>query len=131
MVHQTHDLRSGPRPPLGVLVLDDGATFALDQAYVIGREPEGSELVQSGEARPMMIDDPELRLSRVHTRILLKGWDVCVEDAHSANGTRILRPGSSEWIKLDPDQSVVIAPGTRIGMSDRELIFDSHFGAGG
>jgi len=131
MVHQTHDLRSGPRPPLGVLVLDDGATYALDQAYVIGREPEGSDLVQSGEARPMMIDDPELRLSRVHTRILLKGWDVCVEDAHSANGTRILRPGSSEWIKLDPDQSMVIAPGTRIGMSDRELIFDSHFGAGG
>jgi hypothetical protein len=131
MVHQTHDLRSGPRPPLGVLVLDDGATFALDQAYVIGREPEGSELVQSGEARPLMIDDPELRLSRVHTRILLNGWDVCVEDAHSANGTRILRPNSSEWIKLAPDQPMVIAPGTRIGMSDRELIFDSHFGAGG
>ncbi len=131
MVHQTHDLRSGPRPPLGVLVLDDGATYALDQAYVIGREPEGSELVQSGEARPLMIDDPELRLSRVHTRILLKGWDVLVEDAHSANGTRILRPDSSEWIKLDPDKPAVIAPGTRIGMSDRELIFDSHYGAGG
>lgn len=130
MVHQTHNYVSGPRPALGVLVLDDGATFAVDHDYVIGREPEYSELVQSGEARPLVLEDSSLRLSREHARIRLRDWEVCVEDAHSANGTRIKVPDSSEWITLKPDIPTPIAPGTWIGLSDRELLFQSHFAAG-
>jgi hypothetical protein len=130
MVHQTHDLITGPRPPLGVLVLDDGSTFAVDFDYVIGREPENSELVQKGQARPLLIEDPSLRLSREHARILLDGWEVSVEDAHSANGTRIRVSHSSEWIMLKPGERRSITPGTWLGMSDREFVFESHFGTG-
>jgi len=129
MVHQTHDLVSGPRPPLGVIVLDDGSSFSLDNDYVIGRDPESSDLVRTGRARPLVIVDQTFQLSRVHARILLREWDVCIEDAGSANGTRILRPDSDEWTQLVPDNPTVITPGTKIGFSDRELVFDSHFAA--
>jgi hypothetical protein len=129
MVHQTHDLVSGPRPPLGVIVLDDGSSFSLDNDYVIGRDPESSDLVRTGRARPLVIVDPTFQMSRVHARILLREWEVCVEDAGSANGTRILRPDSVEWTQLVPDDPTAITPGTRIGLSDRELVFDSHFAA--
>ncbi len=129
MVQQTHYLTAGPRPSLGVLVLDDGASFVVDRNYVIGREPETSELVRAGEAQPLRIDDPERRLSRVHARVLLENWEVRIEDAGSANGTRILRPDSSEWTPLAPEDPTTITSGTRIGLGDRELVFDSHFRA--
>ncbi len=129
MVQQTHNLVSGVRPPLGVLVLDDGATFVVEGSYVIGREPEVSDLVRTGEARPLMIDDPKRRLSRVHAVLLVVDWELRIEDAGSRNGTRILPPGSSEWQQLSPEEPTPIEPGTRIGVGGRELVFDSHFGA--
>jgi hypothetical protein len=129
MVQQTHNLVSGVRPPLGVLVLDDGATFVLDGTYVIGREPEVSDLVRTGRARPLMIDDPKRRLSRVHAVVVVVDWEVRVEDAGSRNGTRIRRSESSEWQQLSPEGATPIEPGTRIGVGGRELVFDSHFGA--
>jgi hypothetical protein len=130
MVHQTHNYVAGPRPTLGVLVLDDGTTFAVDYDYVIGREPEHSELVQAGKARPLVLEDSSLRLSRRHAHISLRGWEVFVEDAHSANGTRIKFPNSAEWIMLKPGEPTPITPGTWIGLSDREFLFQSHFAAG-
>lgn len=129
MVQQTHNLVSGARPPLGVLVLDDGATFVVDGSYVIGREPEVSDLVRTGQARPLAIDDSKRRLSRVHAVLLVVDWELRVEDAGSRNGTRILRPDSSDWQQLSPEEPTPIEPGTRIGVGGRELVFDSHFGA--
>jgi len=127
MVHQTHDLVWGSRPSLGVLVLDSGATFVVDQDYIIGREPETSEPVVSGAARPLMIDDPDRQVSRVHARIRLREWDVQIEDAKSANGTRIFKPGSSDWTDLKPEEPITIGPGTRISIGPHEFVFDSHF----
>ena len=91
-------------------MLDDGTTFAVDYDYVIGREPEYSELVQTGRARPLVLEDSTLRLSRKHAHILLREWEVLVEDAHSANGTRIKAPdscgmGHAEAGRTDPDRS--------------------------
>ncbi len=57
MVQQTPALVDGPRPPLGVLVFDDGAVFQLEQDYVIGRQPENSPEVLSGAARPLRLED--------------------------------------------------------------------------
>ena len=76
-------------------MLDDGSTFAVDHDYVIGREPESSELVRRVGPDPWWSRTPSLRLSRVHAHILLREWEVCVEDAHSANGTSIRPPDSS------------------------------------
>lgn len=126
MVHQTHNLVWGKRPPLGVLVFDDGSVVPINQDYVLGREPEGAPQVVDGSAAPLQIDDPELKVSRVHARIQLKDWDVRVVDAGSANGTSVLKRGQSEWVRLVPEEPVTITPGTRVTMGGRTMEFDSH-----
>jgi hypothetical protein len=126
MVQQTSYLVKGVRPPLGVFVFDDGTTFTVDSDYVIGREPEGDPRVISGEARPMAIPDPERAISRVHAEIHLKGWDVVVEDRGSANGTYILPPGGTEWLRLPSDTSASVPTGARVLVGRRHFIFDSH-----
>jgi hypothetical protein len=126
MVHQTHNLVPGPRPPLGVVVLDDGSVFPLQDDYVIGREPENAEEVRAGRALPMSLDDPESLVSRVHARILLHGWDVRIVDAHSSNGTFVVKPGETDWTRLAADEPMTILPGTRVTMGSRSLVFDSY-----
>jgi hypothetical protein len=126
MVHQTHNLVWGRRPPLGVLVFDDGSVVPLNQDYVLGREPAGAMQVVDGSATPLEIDDPELKVSRVHARISLKEWNVRVVDASSANGTFVMKKGQEDWTRLTPEEPATIAPGTRISMGGRTMEFGSH-----
>jgi hypothetical protein len=126
MVHQTHNLVPGQRPPLGVVVLDDGTVFPLNDDYVLGREPDNSDDVAAGRALPLQLDDPDAMVSRVHAKILLQGWDVRILDAHSANGTFVTKPGATDATRLPADEPMTILPGTRITMGGRSLVFDSY-----
>jgi hypothetical protein len=126
MVHQTHNLVSGPRPPLGVIVLDDGSVFSLDGDYVLGREPDHADEVVSGSATALTLEDPDTTMSRVHAKLLLVGWDVQLHDANSANGTYSAKPGDTEWTKLTPGTSVILKPGAKVALGGRTLVFDSH-----
>ncbi|MCU1592767.1 MAG: hypothetical protein JWO12_159 [Frankiales bacterium] len=126
MVHQTHNLVSGPRPPLGVLVLDDGSVYSLAGDFVLGREPDNAPEVLSGAAAPLTLDDPDVTMSRVHARIQLVDWDVRLLDAGSANGTYTAQPGETEWTKLGSGEMVVLTPGTKVSLGGRTFVFDSH-----
>lgn len=126
MVHQTHNLVSGKRPSLGVLVFDDGSVVPLSQDYVIGREPEAAPQVTDGSAQALQLDDPDLKVSRVHARLQLKDWDVRVVDAGSANGTFVLKKDQTEWTRLVAEEPVTITPGTRVAMGGRTMEFESH-----
>lgn len=126
MVHQTHNLVSGPRPPLGVIVLDDGAVYSLAGDFVLGREPDNAEEVQAGTATPLTLDDPDVTMSRVHAKLQLVGWDVRLVDAGSANGTYTAKPGETEWVKLSNGETVVLKPGTKVSLGGRTFVFDSH-----
>ena len=126
MVHQTHNLVAGQRPPLGVIVLDDGAVFTLDGDYVLGREPDGAEEAKAGTATPLALEDPDVTMSRVHAKLLLVGWDVRLVDAGSANGTFVARPGETEWTRVPAGESTTLKPGTKVSLGGRTLVFDSH-----
>ncbi|WP_163511417.1 FHA domain-containing protein [Fodinicola acaciae] len=126
MVQLTHIARPGPRPPLGVLVLDDGATFRLDTSYVIGREPERNQEVAEGRARSVRLYDPEGLVSRAHAMIELVDWDVKVNDLGSANGTYVFPPGADGWIRVLPNAPITITPGTRVGLGRRGFLYESH-----
>lgn len=126
MAQQTLLPRMGPRPPLGVLVMDDGSIFSLDTDYVVGRDPFRDPDVASGAARPLRVDDPEGLLSRVHVRIHLDGWQVQVVDLGSANGTGIWGPQDSAWHKSPPQTALTIRPGTQVGLGRRQLRYESH-----
>ena len=124
MVQQTHRPVRDVRPPLGVLVTDDGLVFSLNGDFVIGREPEASAEVQQGVATPLMLDDPALSMSRVHLHVRLVGWDVYLEDAGSANGTYVTVEGDEQ--QLTARQPTKAAPGTLIAIGGRTVSFESH-----
>ena len=126
MAQQTLVPRPGPRPPLGVLVLDDGSIFSLDADYVVGRDPSRDPDVIAGTARPLRIDDPEGLLSRVHARIHLDGWDVAVVDLGSSNGTGVWGPHDSAWMRAPAQAPIVVRPGTQIGIGRRQMRYESH-----
>ncbi len=118
------DVRQGPRPPLGVIVLDDEQTFVVDRDYVLGRDPDNDETVQNGDALPLIVADPGRSISRVHARIELDEWDVRLSDCMSANGTFTAYSGSN-WTPVVPGHAVTIQPGTHVLLGQRTLLFDS------
>jgi catechol 2,3-dioxygenase-like lactoylglutathione lyase family enzyme len=125
LVHRTHNVVRGPRPPLGVLVFDDGSTYTLDHGYVLGRQPDDDPLVVRGERRPLVVDDPDRSVSRVHGEVVLDGWDVRVVDRGSANGTFVFDAEQEAWHQLTPDQAVTIAPSTRVAVGNRTFVFET------
>lgn len=124
MVQQTRKNHRGQRPPLGVLLLDDGTAFTLDRDYVLGREPVLDGDVAAGWARPLRITDPDGTVGRVHLRVSLVGWQVEVKDLGSVNGSVLIVPGADR--KLNPHDPVVIAPGARVGLGQRSFQYLSY-----
>ncbi|WP_312884661.1 FHA domain-containing protein [Nocardia barduliensis] len=120
-------LSEGVRPPLGVLLLDDGTSFVLDNDCVLGREPEHAEAVARG-ARPVRLEDSSGGMSRAHAEIRLVDWDVTVVDGGSTNGTHIRHPGRQDWVRAVPGHPVTLAPGAQIQLGGRVLTFDSQHG---
>lgn len=128
MVQQTPALVDGPRPPLGVLVFDDGSVFQVEQDYVLGRQPEGAPEVVSGSARPLRLEDTGGTVSRAHALIALEDWTVRLSDHGSANGTYIAMPNSPDWQPVPPNGRIVLTPGTTIKLGNRTLKYESHRG---
>jgi FHA domain len=120
------DFQRRQRPPLGVLVLDDGTRITLDGDYVLGREPVLDGDVIAGRARPLRISDPEGTISRAHLRISLAGWQVEISDLGSANGSFLQSPGDEH--ALAPFEPTVVEPGAWIGIGHRSLQYLAYQG---
>jgi hypothetical protein len=125
MAQLTHVTVLGPRPPLGVLLLDDGATFRLDADYVVGREPHRDRSVARG-ARPLRVSGSASGVSRQHLRVTLTGWTVHIVDLGSINGTVVELPRDPHLRRLDPGVPAEIRPGTRVAFGLRWLRYESH-----
>ncbi len=128
MVQQTPVLTEGPRPPLGVLLLDDGSAFQLDSDYVLGREPMHDDDVRAGRLRGIMLSDPDKSVSRAHARIELRQWDVVLIDNSSANGTYVAAEDDPHWTPLPPGTPHSLRSGNRIRLGSRTLVFNSYRG---
>ena len=115
------NIRRQPRPPLGVLLVDDGRGYLLDRDYVIGREPLLDADVAAGRAAPLPVTDAEGSVSRLHLRVSLVGWRVEARDLGSANGSVLYRAGGPR--ALAPADVVVLDPGARVGVGRRSVQF--------
>jgi hypothetical protein len=124
--HRTLRPVAGPRPQLGVLVLDDGTTIPVDHDLVLGREPDEHELVARGSARAAAVHDPSQTVSRTHAHVALEDWDVHLADLGSANGTFVRLASEDRWFELAGRDRIHITSGTTIRLGDRELVFHSH-----
>ncbi|WP_330252321.1 FHA domain-containing protein [Nocardia sp. NBC_00565] len=122
-VDQTQQLIEVVRPPLGMLVLDDGMTYMLAADAVLGRDPEHSEQARRGLV-PLKVEDSSGGMSRAHAEVLLVNWDVSLVDRGSTNGTRTRLPGYRDWIRIPPNQPMVLVPGTEVMIGNRVLRFE-------
>lgn len=125
MAQTARTLTYGTRPPLGVLVLDDGSEFQLDEDYVLGREPQHDESVASGRRRALSLDDDHKTVSRAHARIELHDWDVLLFDNGSANGTFVAAEGATAWQHVPPGHPYPLQTGTRVLIGRRTLIYNT------
>ena len=115
------DQVSGTRPPLGVLVGDDGIVYRLDRAYLVGSDPGRDPTVGGGLARPLTLRGSDV--SGSHAELRLADWDVLVVDRGSAAGTCVYEPGASEWARLNPFEPRALPPGTHVAFGQRVLTF--------
>ncbi|WP_040792085.1 FHA domain-containing protein [Nocardia paucivorans] len=122
-VDQTQPLIEVVRPPLGMLVLDDGTPYLITGDTVIGRDPEHSEQARRGLV-PLRIPDTSGGMSRAHAELLLVNWDVTLLDRGSTNGTHTRLPGQPTWVRLLPNVPMVLVPGTEISIGNRMLRFE-------
>ncbi len=122
MLHLTHNRVKGPRPTLGFIVFDDGATFGLDRSYVIGREP-----VPSADSSPelLILHDNNETLSRTHAELRLTGWAVELVDLESTNGTYIWDQTFERWNQLAPGHPVELNTGDTVALGRRTFVFES------
>ncbi|MEQ8716292.1 MAG: FHA domain-containing protein [Acidimicrobiales bacterium] len=122
MLQLTHNLIAAPRPTLGFLVFDDGATWAIDRSYLIGRDPTAptstalDRLGVSGDASTVSIDHAEVRL---------ENWDVTLVDLGSTNGTFVWDAATHRWERLAPRRPVTIAPGATAAVGHRTFVYES------
>ena len=129
MNERTGVLTVGRRPPLGLLVFDDGSTYTVDGEYVVGRSPEEDRRVRDGELRALIVDDPGGTVSRVHAEIRVHDWDVVLHDNGSRNGTFVVPPGAPAWERVPERRNLPLLPGTRVRLGrHRTFVFESPSG---
>ncbi|HET9690247.1 MAG TPA: FHA domain-containing protein, partial [Acidimicrobiales bacterium] len=112
---------SGPRPPLGVLVVDDGGVWPLDGAYLLGADPARDPGVTGGTARALAV--PGDRVDPVHAELRCLDWAVHLVDRGSRGGTFVLAPGAADWQQLPAYRSVEVRPGTHVAVGSRVVTF--------
>ena len=112
---------TGTRPGLGCLVVDDGAVWRLDAAYLVGSDPAEDPTVSGGMARPLPLAGDDV--SPAHADIRLTDWDVQVIDRASPNGTWVYEPGASSWTRLAAYEARTLRPGTHISFGRRIVTY--------
>jgi len=118
-------LTRGPRPPLGVIVLDSGESFPLLRDRIIGREPDVHPDVVADTADPLQPGRFGPRLSRLHARIRLDGWNVVLVDEGSTNGTFVWDETRRQWAPLPAGTSRILRPGDHIAFGDLTATFET------
>ena len=125
-MHQTSFiLTEDVRPPLGVLVMSDGAYHTLVTSLVFGRDPDDDPEVREGRAQGVTLIDPGNTISRVHAEIRAVDWDVHIVDHGSTNGTFIWSAERQQWDRLTPDQSVPLQPGSHVAFGRLTATYES------
>lgn len=125
MIQRTSARVVGVRPPLGVLLFDDGSAFALDRDVILGSAPDRAEQVRTGHAQGLRLEDPTGDIEPLHAEVRLEGWDVLVVD-WSTHGIHLLPAEGASWQVAPRGVATALPPGTRIAIGTRTMVYDSN-----
>jgi hypothetical protein len=114
---------SGPRPPLGILVVDDGSVYSLERPYLVGARVARDPSVANGSVRALTLAGE--RLGDTHAEIRLDGWAVTLVDRGTPGGTHVLAPGEDGWTRLTAQREQPLRPGTHVALGSRVLTYVS------
>lgn len=113
---------NGPRPDLGLVLLDDGTSLSLKRSILFGREVHQNPEVASGTVVGVELDDPTFSTSRQHAQVVLDNWSVFIEDLNSSNGTWLQAHGLDDWQRIGHDRQEV-GHGDKVRIGSRTLHF--------
>ena len=117
-VTQPYDVGTGPpAATAGFIVFDDGVTVAVDRSYVIGRQPPDDD------GTPLVVDDHEHSVSRIHARLHPEAGRALVSDAGSSNGTHLWDATASSWRRLAAGEPTPLAPDTYVAVGKRVFVY--------
>ena len=103
--------------PTLAIIVDDGQRIEVNAQIVLGRAPEQTP----ADAQAIAIADSTRSLSRTHLRVApADGEALWIEDAFSANGTRLQAPDGSTQ-PLPRGQRVKVPVGTVLLLGERRL----------
>lgn len=122
MVHLTHRLELGPRPTLGFVVFADGATYAVDRPYLIGRSPRPAA---DGELTPLATQDATQSVSREHAELQLDGWDTKYIDLGSTNGSFLWNSDGNRWDPLPANVPTILSSGATVSVGRMTFVFQA------
>ncbi|MFX0573620.1 FHA domain-containing protein [Nocardia nepalensis] len=108
-------------PVVGALILEDGAAYPLDRAYVVGRSPMVDEAVRAATAAPITVPR-DRHVSRVHAYVSVDRGKVFVRDASTPAGTFIAAPGDDEWTRVGT-APIELPPGWTLRIGQRILTY--------
>lgn len=122
LVHQPHRMHPGRRPPLGVLIFDDGSLYSLDVDLILGSAPGAAE----PGTRTMRLADPEGVLAGQHLRVQLRDWEVQIVDLGSHHGTHYARGGDRAWCRILVGVPLTLLPGMHVLAGWRRFRYESY-----
>ncbi|MET8876889.1 FHA domain-containing protein [Nocardia sp. NPDC004604] len=113
-----------PGPVAGALILEDGAAYPLDRAYVVGRSPTIDEAVRAATATPITVPR-DRHISRVHAYVSVDRGKVYVRDAATPAGTFIAAPGDDDWTRVGT-APIELSPGWSLRIGQRIITYRSE-----
>lgn len=125
-VNQTTVALPGPRPPLGLFLLNDGSSYPIASDMIVGRDPSGHDEVVGGVAGMLRLSDDRSEISRSHVGVYLDNWSVTVIDLGSANGTMVRKSDEAEWTSVSAESRVLLNAGDTLRVGGHELRLELH-----
>lgn len=119
-----------PRPPLGLMIDDQGRAHVLDGDYVIGFRPETEHAVVRERARPLPVEAPDGEPVPTGTTVAvhLSGWQitVCLLRGERPD-TLIAYPPYHHWSPLVAGQPAAVPSDTRFSIAGHAFAIESHW----